>query len=217
MATSTQRSYERDLKRIEAAIGAVPVTEVDAGDIVDVIERNHALGWVEAQMLLVTLKVLFKHAAGRKLIKANPCSGVQLSALRGERTAPKKRLMLSGAEIHAVMTAKMSRENALALRVLLATGVRVSELYTAQWQHIDLDAGNWHLPRARPGPRWTFLWRPPSSMVTGATGSGGWISVCAPRQTNVQRPRTYQQGHAGSGNRLLDDRAQAASTPIHAA
>lgn len=149
LAASTQRSYERNLKRIEAAIGAMTVADVAARDVVAVIERNDALGWVEAQMLLVTLKVLFRHAAGRKLIDANPCSGVELSALRGERPEPKKRLMLTEAEIHAVMVAQMSRENALAVRVLLATGVRVSELYTAQWQHIDLDAGNWHLPKSK--------------------------------------------------------------------
>jgi len=127
----------------------MPVADVAARDVVAVIERNDALGWVEAQMLLGTLKVLFRHAAGRKLIDANPCSGVELSALRGERPKRKKRLMLAETEIHAVMTAQMRRENALAVRVLLATGVRVSELYTAQWQHIDLDAGNWHLPKSK--------------------------------------------------------------------
>lgn len=152
LSASTQRSYERNLKRIEAAIGAMPVAEVASRDVVAVIERNNALGWVEARMLLVTLKVLFRHAAGRKLIDANPCSGVELSALRGERPEPKKRLMLTAAEIHAVMTAQMSRENALAVRILLATGVRVSELYTAQWQHVDLAAGNWHLPKSKTGP-----------------------------------------------------------------
>lgn len=152
LSASTQRSYERNLKRIEAAIGAIPVAEVASRDVVAVIERNDALGWVEARMLLVTMKVLFRHAAGRKLIDANPCSGVELTALRGERPEPKKRLMLTETEIHAVMTARMSRENALAMRVLLATGVRVSELYTAQWQHVDLAAGNWHLPKSKTGP-----------------------------------------------------------------
>lgn len=152
LSDSTQRSYGRNLKRIEAAIGAMPVTDVAACDIVGVIERYDTLGWVEAQMLLVTMKVLFKHAAGRKLVDANPCHGVELSALRGERPDPKKRLKLMEAEIHTVMNAKMNRENALAMRVLLATGVRVSELYTAQWENVDLDAGNWRLPRSKTGP-----------------------------------------------------------------
>ncbi|MDW3684002.1 integrase arm-type DNA-binding domain-containing protein [Cupriavidus sp. CV2] len=151
LAVGTQKGYERNLKRIETAIGTLVIRDVEAADIVGVLDRNSKLGWVEAHTLLVVLKMLFTHAAGKKLVNANPCHGVELSALRGSRPEVRKRLMLSEAEIHTILNAQMNRENGLALRVLLATGVRVAELYTAKWEHIDLDRANWHLPKSKTG------------------------------------------------------------------
>ena len=52
LAKSTQVSYGRNLKRIEVAFGAMRVTEVEASDIVGLIERFNG-GWVEANTLLI--------------------------------------------------------------------------------------------------------------------------------------------------------------------
>ncbi|SPR99318.1 tyrosine-type recombinase/integrase [Cupriavidus taiwanensis] len=151
LAENTRRGYERNLKRIEAGMGSLLVRDVEAADVVAMLER-HELGWVEANTLLIVQKAIFRHAAGKKLINVNPCLGVELSALLGKRPEVRKRLMLSEAELRTVLNADMSKDNLLAVRILAATGVRVSELYTARWDHIDLEDACWHIPKSKTGP-----------------------------------------------------------------
>jgi integrase len=131
LAKSTQVSYGRNLKRIETGLGAAKVGEVEAADVVGLIERFD-LGWVEANTLLIVQKAIFRRAAGKRLINVNPVVGVELSAVIGPRPRVRQRLMLTRDELAALMNAQMSRTNLLTLRILLATGVRVSELFQAR-------------------------------------------------------------------------------------
>jgi hypothetical protein len=68
-------------------------------------------------MLLIAAKCLFTHACGKRLVNTNPCHGIMLTALLGERPPIRKRLMLTKAELHVLLNAKMRRENALAVRI----------------------------------------------------------------------------------------------------
>jgi integrase len=96
--------------------------------------------------------MLFRHAAGRKLVATNPCIGIDLTALLGKRPATKRRLMLNRDELLLLMRADMNRENALAVRLLLATAVRSSELRTAKWSHFDFKRDIWSIPESKTGP-----------------------------------------------------------------
>jgi len=60
--------------------------------------------------------------------------------------------MLTDAEIGVLMNATMNTENLLSVRILLATGVRVSELFTALREHVYLDEARWHIPKSKTGP-----------------------------------------------------------------
>ena len=151
LAASTQRSYSRNLKRIQSGIGAINVRDVTAGDIVGQIERIKA-GWVELFTLWCVLKAIFKHATGKKVIDSNPCAGVVLESIIGKRPEVRKRLMLSDDEIHILMNAKMSDENRISVCILLATGVRISELMNARREHLFLDEARWHIPSSKTGP-----------------------------------------------------------------
>ena len=82
LAHSTQVSYGRHLKRVEKKLGALTVREIEASDVVALIE-GAGLTWGESNMLLITTKCLFTHACGKRLINANPCHGIMLSALLG--------------------------------------------------------------------------------------------------------------------------------------
>jgi integrase len=150
LADSTQVSYGRHLKRIEKKLGALTVREIEASDLVALIEAS-SLTWGESNMLLITTKCLFTHACGKRLINANPCHGIMLSALLGERPPKRQRLMLTREELHLLLNAGMRRRNALTIRILLATAVRSAELYTARWEHVDLDEARWHIPKSKTG------------------------------------------------------------------
>ena len=151
LAESTQTSYGRHLKRVEKKLGALTVREIEASDVVALIEAS-ALTWGESNMLLITTKCLFTHACGKRLINANPCHGIMLSALLGERPPQRKRLMLTKDELHLLLNAGMRQHNALSIRILLSTAVRSAELYKAKWEDVHLDEARWHIPKSKTGP-----------------------------------------------------------------
>jgi hypothetical protein len=86
LAKSTCVCYSRHLKRIENRLGSLGVREVESSDIVALID-DCKLTWGESSLLHVTAKCLFTHACGKRLINANPCVGIMISALLGASTA----------------------------------------------------------------------------------------------------------------------------------
>jgi|SRR5450830_30068 len=151
LGNSTQRSYGRNLLRIKAALGSFALSEVSPLDIVSMVERFD-VGWAERNMLLITARMLFKHAMGKKLIQLNPCVGVELAAIIGKRPAIRQRLMLSEKELKFLLSAEMAVENLLAIKILLATAVRSDELRNAKWEHIDMRKLIWLVPSTKTGP-----------------------------------------------------------------
>jgi integrase len=151
LAVSTQKGYGRSLVRIQSRLGSYSVAQVSPLDIVEMIEFVEA-PWMESRMLLTTARMVFRHAAGRKLVASNPCIGIDLTALMGKRPSKRRRLMLSREELGVVMRAEMNRENALTIRLLLATAVRSSELRTAKWSHFDFNRDIWSIPESKTGP-----------------------------------------------------------------
>lgn len=150
LAHSTQVSYGRHLKRVEKKLGTLTVRGIEASDVVALIEAS-GLTWGESNMLLITTKCLFTHACGKRLINANSCQGIMLSALLGERPPRRQRLMLTREELQLLLAAPMRRRNALAIRILLATAVRSGELYQAKWADVNLDGAQWHIPKSKTG------------------------------------------------------------------
>jgi integrase len=151
LAKSTRVCYSRHLKRIENRFGSLGVREVESSDIVALIEDSK-LTWGESSLLHVTAKCLFTHACGKRLVNVNPCVGIMISAILGPRPPVRKRLMLTRDELHQLLNAPMRRPNALAIRILLGTGVRGSELFTAKWKDVHLDEARWHIPASKTGP-----------------------------------------------------------------
>jgi len=135
---------------VEKKLGALTVREIEASDVVALIEAS-GLTWGESNMLLITTKCLFIHACGKRLINVNPCHGIMLSALLGKRPPKRQRLMLTREELHLLLNAGMRRRNALTIRILLATAVRSAELYQARWEHVDLNEAQWHIPKSKTG------------------------------------------------------------------
>lgn len=134
LAHSTQASYGRHRKRVEKKLGALAVREIEASAVVAQIE-GAGLTWGESNMLPMTIKCLFTHACGKRLIDANPCHGIMLSAFPGERPPRRKRLMLTREE----------------LKLLRATAVRSAGLHEAQWADVGLDGAHWRIPNGRTG------------------------------------------------------------------
>jgi hypothetical protein len=108
LAHSTQVSYGRHLKRVEKKLGALTVREIGIRELASPVERA-GLTWGASNGLLITTKCLFTHACGKRLINANPCHGIMLSALLGERPPRRQRLMLTREELKLLLAAPMRR------------------------------------------------------------------------------------------------------------
>jgi integrase len=104
---------------------------------------------------LAVLGAMLQFAVDRKLIPTNPAKGVQL--LKGE----KKERFLSEAEVARLSdtVALMEREDRLspgaaaAIRLLLLTGCRKSEILSLRWEWVDFERGCLRLPDSKTGPK----------------------------------------------------------------
>jgi integrase len=77
--------------------------------------------------------------------RTNPCSGVERNTEHGRRR------YLSSAELArlvAALSASKNRDGVDAIRLLLLTGARRTELLSARWADFDLDTGIWTKPGA---------------------------------------------------------------------
>jgi integrase len=104
---------------------------------------------------LAVLAAMMQFAVVRRLIPTNPAKGVPL--LKGQR----KERFLSEAEVAklADTLAEMEREHRLnptaaaAVRVLLLTGCRKSEILTLRWDWVDFERGCLRLPDSKTGAK----------------------------------------------------------------
>lgn len=129
-------------------LGSLPAREVTGADVVALIESVGAKSVNVAELVFTALSEIFKHGIARRVVVANPCAGISVSAICGRPDPRRQRLMLTEAELRAIFPAlpSIGRENMLAVKLLLVTCARVGELARAEWTHVDLPKGEWFIP-----------------------------------------------------------------------
>ncbi|SIT35265.1 Integrase family protein [Paraburkholderia ribeironis] len=148
--TRLSHNYHLDVF-IGPKLGPMLARDVQAGDIIAMVE-DAKKPWPTSALMLNTTNRLFAHAAGKRIITSNPCAGIELSAILGPRPPRRQRLMLTEAELRKLLTSvdTVGRQNGLCLRILLATGVRSSELFKARWSEVNLgEDASWTVPAER--------------------------------------------------------------------
>lgn len=143
--------FQRDVLPV---IGRIPPLDVRPGDVDRVLRRiSGDERPTVANDALRLLRALFRYGKKRGVLDANPAADFELSDAGGSESKRERRL--SRDEITKLFRAMrkagagFGRDNELAVKLLLALGVRKMELLAAQWQEFDLDAGVWHLPGER--------------------------------------------------------------------
>lgn len=158
---STAKEYRRNLNRfILPALGRLRVEEVTRADIA---KFHHDLRHIpyQANRCLEVVSKMFNLA--------------EMWGLRADGTNPRKHIrkypeekrerFLSGAEIKRVgqVLAEMETENIelpsaiAAVRLLMLTGCRLSEIMTLQWAYVDADASCLRLPDSKTGAKIVHL------------------------------------------------------------
>lgn len=146
-----ERLFERD---VLPKIGRLAVEEVTPGHIdrmlrVIVADERPTI----ANDVLRLVGRVFKFAFKRGMASNNPAAHFDSADAGGVESARTRRL--TRAEVTGVFAAirkagpAFTRDNALAVSLLLALAVRKMELLAAQWNEFDLAKGIWKLPAGR--------------------------------------------------------------------
>lgn len=142
-----RRHHIEDL--ILPRIGGLAIRDIGPQDIVQLLETLAEKKTANVVEVTATaLNELFKHAQARRAVAANPCTGIRPASITGKPPAPRQRLKLTQTELRAVLPelTSIGEWNALAVRILLATCVRINELVRAEWKDVDLERGLWTIP-----------------------------------------------------------------------
>lgn len=133
-------------------IGAIQANEVNGADVVNLLETigvKHSPG--VAGHVLIALNEVFKHGMAKRVIINNPCFGIRASAVCGPSLPKRQRLMLTESELRQLLPAlsRTSEVNALCVKIMLATCVRINELFKAEWCDLDMDRAEWTIPTSK--------------------------------------------------------------------
>lgn len=151
LAASTVKQRKHHIENvILPKLGQIPAREVSTADVVSLVEGVGKKSINVAELVFTALSEIFKHGVARHVVTANPCAGISVSAICGKPEPKRQRLMLSEAELRAILPAlpSIGEQNALTVKILLATCVRIGELARAEWSHIDFERGLWFIPDA---------------------------------------------------------------------
>jgi integrase len=157
--TITDRWKDADKMRslfelhIQPKMGSVKVVDVRPAHIDAVLKPLAERGVVAtASKALQYLKRLFDYAMTRHLIAANPATPFGWRDIGG-KTGPRSRV-LSRDELTRLFAAMNDTPNfppyvRVAVKLLLALGVRKSELVQAKWDEFDISKAIWRIPSER--------------------------------------------------------------------
>ncbi|GAB2504308.1 tyrosine-type recombinase/integrase [Arenimonas alkanexedens] len=175
-AKPRKRSWQEDERRLNAYV--VPawgsrkvkdITRADVSALVSPVATGDNARPAEAGARLALVRKLFSFALDQGIIDAHPClrmkspGGKPAPRTRALTTARELRILwritepgsvwtnepANGRRLYKIRDRRFTQVQADALRLVLLTGARASEVTDLPWVEIDLDAATWVLPPAR--------------------------------------------------------------------
>ena len=154
---STAYEYGRSVKFfIDPRIGRRKVRDIKRSDIA---ELHHELRETpyQANRTLGVLSKMFSQAEvwGLRPDGSNPCLHVKrYKEEKRERFLNAEEFSRLGQVLDEILhDGSETRSAVVAFRLLMLTGCRLSEIQKLQWEHVDLEAGELHLPDTKTGGR----------------------------------------------------------------
>ena len=154
---STASEYRRSVELfIDPSLGSRKVTEVQRKDIA---ELHHAMRKTpyQANRTLGVLSKMFNMAEvwGLRPDGSNPCLHVKrFKEEKRERFLSAEEFRRLGAVLDEILEdGSETRSAVVAIRLLMLTGCRLSEIQKLRWEHVDLGAAELNLPDTKTGSR----------------------------------------------------------------
>ena len=152
-ATSNTEQQWRSLlaNHIDATIGAMPVADVAAADVVAVLDRvwdRPELARRTAQRISTTIK----WAMGRGLRETDPTEAA-VAAMPKHRHRPNHHRALHHSDLpealKKIRASQAATATKLALELMVLTATRPGEVRCSHWGEFDLDTAVWTIPATR--------------------------------------------------------------------
>lgn len=146
-----QRIYRKD---IAPSIGELPISKVVAADILAIVRSiKHSQRPSISNDALQLSKKILNHGIKLGLLAFNPASVLDVADAGGKEESRERSLTEEELKIvFRVLRSRanqFTRENYLAIALLLVTLVRKSELINAPWHEFDLENRLWTIPAER--------------------------------------------------------------------
>lgn len=161
LAASSREEYERLCRlHIAPAFGSVPIRDVTGGDVarlhVALRDRPRAANFALA---VISKLMNWAETRGLRAPDSNPVKGVtRYKESRRERYLSSEELGRLAEALAAVDASGAESAYAVAaIRLLLLTGARLTEILTLQWRYVDLERGLIFLPTSKTGQKPIFL------------------------------------------------------------
>lgn len=137
-------------------LGKLPLTAVDRAQVTALHHRLYRTPYI-ANMVIGTLSLMYRLAGAWGLVPegSNPChSVIKYPERKRERFLTDREFARLGQVLDEVETRGGASAPAVAaLRLLMLTGCRKSEILTLRWEDVVLDANELRLPDAKTGAR----------------------------------------------------------------
>lgn len=146
---STKKETSRYLnKDINPRIGHLIAADITGADVINLIEQISKRSKSVARRAFEIVSVIFAFGVRRQTVPFNVCASLKVSDILGEIQPRRQRIKLSEDELRMILPTlhSLGTENALAMKILLGTCTRKSELLKARWDEVDLVEGLWTIP-----------------------------------------------------------------------
>ena len=211
---STARDY-RSLIRlyIEPRFATREVTDIERRDIAALHHDLRALPY-QANRTLAILSKMFNLAElwGLRPDGLNPCRHVKRYKEKArERFLSQVEIARLGYVLDVIdEDGSETRSAVTAIRLLMLTGCRLSEIQTLRWEHVDLEAGELHLPDTKTGSRIVPLAPAAVRLLANLTRDPENPWVIAGKKpgthlTDLQHPWQRMRARAGLDNVRIHD------------
>ena len=178
---SSAHSYEIAIRQhVLPRLGNRRVADVTRGDVAALHHRMHATPYA-ANRTLGILSAMFTAAELWELRPqgSNPCRYVKrFRERRRERFLSDGEYRRLGAVLReAERTGTVAAPAIAAIRLLMLTGCRLSEIMTLRWEHVALEARELRLPDSKTGAKVVYLGRPAVAVLRGIAREEGnpWV------------------------------------------
>lgn len=157
----TQEEYERAVRQsIEPSLGQQKVTDVTRADINRFHHKLRDKPYAANRALAVLSKMMsLAEEWGLRPEGSNPCRSVRkYKEKKHERYLSREELARLGRTLEQAEEAGSEGPFVVgAIRLLVLTGARLSEILTLQWSHVDLENGVLRLPDSKTGAKFVHL------------------------------------------------------------